>query len=187
MVAAGHRPRRPRARPGRRGAARRPDGHPEPAGPGRDRGRPARRPVRRRRAGRTGRPGARRRRARRDRLRHRDGRLRRRARGEFAVLTALGAPRRALTRTVPAQQAVLGVLGLTTGLALGALLVRLVVPLAVLTPQARRPVPAVVVQLPPGQVAVLAAVVCLALLVPAVLTGRRHAEAAARLRHLEDM
>ncbi|MFC6598662.1 FtsX-like permease family protein [Kitasatospora paranensis] len=107
--------------------------------------------------------------------------------GEFAVLTALGAPRRALTRTVPAQQAVLGVLGLTTGLALGALLVRLVVPLAVLTPQARRPVPAVVVQLPPGQVAVLAAVVCLALLVPAVLTGRRHAEAAARLRHLEDM
>lgn len=107
--------------------------------------------------------------------------------GEFAVLTALGAPRRALHRTVPAQQAVLGAIGLTTGLALGALLVRLVVPLAVLTPQARRPVPAVVVQLPLGQVALLAAVVCLALLVPAVLTGRRHAEAAARLRHLEDM
>ncbi|RKE16900.1 FtsX-like permease family protein [Streptomyces sp. TLI_171] len=107
--------------------------------------------------------------------------------GEFAVLMALGSPRRVLLRTVAAEQGVLALLGLGTGLLLGALLVHLVVPLVVLTPAARRPLPEVLVRLPLDQVSLLAVVVAAALVVPALLAGRRNRDLTARLRHVEEM
>ncbi|GAA2743862.1 FtsX-like permease family protein [Kitasatospora cinereorecta] len=106
---------------------------------------------------------------------------------EFAVLMALGAPRRRLVRTVAAEQGVLALLGLGVGLGLGTLLVHLVVPLLVLTPAARPPVPEVLVRLPFGQVAALAAAIATALVLPALLAGRRHRDLTARLRHVEEM
>ena len=65
-----------------------------------------------------------------------------RARGdEFALLRALGAPRRQLARLVAAEQGILVALALVVGLALGAVLTRAVMPLIVLTSGASRPVP----------------------------------------------
>uniref|UniRef100_UPI003C7C52CB FtsX-like permease family protein n=1 Tax=Streptomyces sp. rh45 TaxID=3028726 RepID=UPI003C7C52CB len=105
---------------------------------------------------------------------------------EFAVLRALGAPRRRLARMTAAEQGVLIALALLIGLALGAVLTRAVVPLVVLTGQAARPVPDVLVMLPAGQVAVLlASVAALPLLIVAVLTLRR-GDPAVSLRHQGD-
>ncbi|WP_322985196.1 FtsX-like permease family protein [Streptomyces sp. S584] len=105
---------------------------------------------------------------------------------EFAVLRALGAPRRRLARTAAAEQGVLITLALLIGLALGAVLTRAVVPLVVLTGQATRPVPDVLVLLPGGQVAVLlASVAALPLLIVAAVTLRR-ADPAVSLRHQGD-
>ncbi len=74
---------------------------------------------------------------------------------EFAVLRALGAPRRQLARMIAAEQGVLITIALLVGAALGTVLTRAVVPLIVLTGQAAQPVPSVSVQLPalPGRVA----------------------------------
>ncbi|MFF4249430.1 FtsX-like permease family protein [Streptomyces sp. NPDC001822] len=105
---------------------------------------------------------------------------------EFAVLRALGAPRRRLARMLAAEQGVLIALALLIGLALGAALTRAVVPLVVLTGQAARPVPDVLVLLPAGQVAVLlASVAALPLLFVAAITLRR-ADPAVSLRHQGD-
>jgi hypothetical protein len=93
---------------------------------------------------------------------------------EFAVLRALGAPRRRLARAVALEQSVLVVLALLVGALLGAVLTRAVIPLIVLTDEATRPVPTVLVQLPLAQAAVLLAAVALApLLVTAALALRR--------------
>ncbi|MFE1443453.1 FtsX-like permease family protein [Streptomyces sp. NPDC058739] len=101
---------------------------------------------------------------------------------EFAVLRALGAGRRRLARTIAVEQGVLVGLALFVGTALGTVLTRAVVPLIVLTSQATRPVPALLVELPPGRVALLlAAVVVTPLLVTAVLALRR-ADPATALR-----
>ncbi|WP_457307225.1 FtsX-like permease family protein, partial [Polaromonas sp. P5_E6] len=64
---------------------------------------------------------------------------------EFAVLRALGTPRRQLARMTAAEQGVLITIGLLVGAALGALLTRAVVPLIVLTGQAAQPVPPVLI------------------------------------------
>ncbi|MFI8008514.1 FtsX-like permease family protein, partial [Streptomyces sp. NPDC086010] len=105
---------------------------------------------------------------------------------EFAVLRALGAPRRRLARMMAAEQGVLITLALLIGLALGAVLTRAVVPLVVLTGQAARPVPDVLVLLPAGQVAVLlVSVAALPLLFVAAITLRR-ADPAVSLRHQGD-
>lgn len=105
---------------------------------------------------------------------------------EFAVLRALGAPRRRLARMIAAEQGVLIAIGLLVGAVLGALLTRAVVPLVVLTGQAARPVPDVSVNLPAGQVAVLlAAFAALPLLIVAVLALRR-TDPAVSLRHQGD-
>ncbi|WP_069172831.1 ABC transporter permease [Streptomyces griseus] len=105
---------------------------------------------------------------------------------EFAVLRALGASRRGLARMLAAEQGVLIALALLIGLALGAVLTRAVVPLVVLTGQAARPVPDVLVLLPAGQVAVLlASVAALPLLIVAAVTLRR-ADPAVSLRHQGD-
>ncbi|WP_418957100.1 FtsX-like permease family protein [Streptomyces tritici] len=101
------------------------------------------------------------------------GSVRERA-GEFGLLRALGAPRRQLARLIAAEQGLLVALGLLVGLALGTVLTRAVVPLVLLTPQAARPVPPVLVELPPGQVAVLlAAVAAVPVLIVAAIALRR--------------
>lgn len=101
------------------------------------------------------------------------GSLRERA-DEFAVLRALGAPRRQLARLIAAEQGVLVAVALTAGVALGTVLTRAVIPLIVLTPQASRPVPEVLVELPVAPVALLlAAVTVTPLAVTAVLAARR--------------
>ncbi|MGX1914639.1 FtsX-like permease family protein [Streptomyces phaeochromogenes] len=98
--------------------------------------------------------------------------------GEFALLRALGAPRRQLARLVAAEQGVLMALALVVGVALGAVLTRAVIPLIVLTSGASRPVPEVLVELPLGQVVfLLAAVVVAPLAVTAVLALRREGTA----------
>jgi hypothetical protein len=101
---------------------------------------------------------------------------------EFAVLRALGAPRRRLARMLAAEQGVLVAVALAAGAALGTVLARAVIPLIVLTGQATKPVPTVLVDLPLTRVAVLlAAVAAGPLLVTAALTLRR-AEPAVSLR-----
>ncbi|WP_371495922.1 ABC transporter permease [Kitasatospora sp. NBC_00374] len=105
---------------------------------------------------------------------------------ESAVLLALGAPRRRLARTAVAEQAVLVGLGTALGLGLGTLIAHLVVPLVVLTPAAGRPVPEVLVDLPAGPTALLAAAIAAGPLLSAFLGGRRHRDLAARLRFVEE-
>ncbi|MBZ6255662.1 FtsX-like permease family protein [Streptomyces olivaceus] len=101
-------------------------------------------------------------------------------RAEFAVLRALGAPRRRLARTVAVEQGVLLALALLVGAALGTVLARAVIPLIVLTPQAAHPVPDVLVALPAARVAFLLAAVALPpLLVTAALALGRGDPAAA--------
>ncbi|MFS4105817.1 FtsX-like permease family protein [Streptomyces sp. PD-S100-1] len=101
---------------------------------------------------------------------------------EFAVLRALGAPRRQLARMLAAEQGVLVAVALAAGVALGSVLARAVIPLIVLTGQAAKPVPEVLVDLPPAPVALLLAGVAAGpLLVTAVLTVRR-ADPAVSLR-----
>ncbi|MCK7626821.1 hypothetical protein MUU72_27600 [Streptomyces sp. RS10V-4] len=70
-----------------------------------------------------------------------------------------------------AEQGVLIALALAVGTALGTVLTHAVVPLVVLTQDAGRPVPPVLVELPPGQVAALLAAVAALPLLTAALTG----------------
>ncbi|MER7578694.1 ABC transporter permease [Kitasatospora sp. NPDC097691] len=106
---------------------------------------------------------------------------------DSALLLALGAPRKQVTRTVAAEQALLVGLGGTVGLALGALLVHLIVPFVVLTPAARRPMPEALIELPVGQALLFAAAIAVAPLLSAFLIGRRRRDVANRLRHVEEM
>jgi hypothetical protein len=106
---------------------------------------------------------------------------------EFALLRALGAPRRQLARMVAAEQGVLVALALVVGVVLGAVLTRAVLPLIVLTSRATRPVPEVLVQLPLGRVAfLLAALVVAPLIVTGVLVLRR-GDSASSLRSLRSL
>ncbi|MGX1837587.1 FtsX-like permease family protein [Streptomyces diastaticus] len=102
---------------------------------------------------------------------------------ELSVLRALGAPRRQLARLIAIEQAVLIGVALLVGPLLGAVLARAVVPLVVLTGEATRPLPDVLVELPAGQVAVLlAGVVAVPLLIVAALALRR-GDPTVTLRH----
>ncbi|MFI8893044.1 FtsX-like permease family protein [Streptomyces paradoxus] len=102
---------------------------------------------------------------------------------EFAVLRALGAPRRDLARLVATEQSLLIGAGLLAGLGLGTVLTRAVVPLIVLTSGAARPLPPVLVELPVPQVALLLAGVAAPLLLITVVAALRRAEPAVALRH----
>ncbi|MGA5064817.1 FtsX-like permease family protein [Streptomyces exfoliatus] len=105
---------------------------------------------------------------------------------EFGVLRALGTPRRRLARLIAAEQGLLIGIGLLVGGGLGTLLARAVVPLVVLTGQAARPVPPVLVELPLGQVALLlAGVAALPLAIVAVI-ALRPADPVVTLRHQGD-
>ncbi|MET8749951.1 FtsX-like permease family protein [Streptomyces sp. NPDC004667] len=109
---------------------------------------------------------------------------------EHAILSALGASRPRLTGTAAAEACLLVGLGTAVGVGLGAAIVHLVVPLTVLTPAARRPVPGVVVDLPTTQTLLLALAVAAVPLLSAVLGGRggrTNRGAAARLRYVEEM
>ncbi|MFI1221457.1 MULTISPECIES: FtsX-like permease family protein [unclassified Streptomyces] len=111
---------------------------------------------------------------------------RRERRAELGVLRALGAPRRQLARMIAAEQGVLIALALLIGLGIGTVLTRAVVPLIVLTGQADRPVPPVLVELPVGQVAaLLAGVAALPLVIVATMALRR-GDPAVTLRHQGD-
>ncbi|WP_336114393.1 FtsX-like permease family protein [Streptomyces sp. PTD9-10] len=101
---------------------------------------------------------------------------------DFAVLRALGAPHRRLARTVAAEQAVLVGLALAVGVALGTVLARGVLPLIVLTGDATRPVPDLLVQLPADRVVLLLAAVAVAPLVVAATATVRRADPARALR-----
>ncbi|MEU9759713.1 ABC transporter permease [Streptomyces sp. NPDC047985] len=93
---------------------------------------------------------------------------------EFAILRALGAPRRRLARAVVAEQGVLVALALAVGTGLGIALTRAVLPLIVLTGEAARPVPALLVELPPLRVAaLLTAVAAVPVVVVALLAARQ--------------
>lgn len=109
---------------------------------------------------------------------------------ESAILRALGAPRRGLARAAAAEGLVLVALGTAVGLAVGAAIVHLTVPLMVLTPAAQRPVPEVLVDLPGVRTLLLAAAIAAVPLLAAVLGGRGDRTsrgAAARLRHVEEI
>ncbi|GGS99003.1 MULTISPECIES: FtsX-like permease family protein [Streptomyces] len=107
---------------------------------------------------------------------------------EFGVLQALGASRRKLAGTAAAEGCLLVGLGSAVGAGLGAVIVHLVVPLLVLTPAGRRPVPEVLVDLPTGATLLLVAAVAAAPLLSAVLASRGgRADPAARLRHVEEL
>ncbi|WP_405993244.1 FtsX-like permease family protein [Streptomyces sp. NBC_00986] len=101
---------------------------------------------------------------------------------EFAVLRALGASRRQLARMIAAEQGVLVALALVVGVALGALLTRAVIPLIVLTAQATRPVPGVLVQLPVANVALLLVAVAVTPLIVTTTLALRRADPATSLR-----
>ncbi|MFD5468705.1 FtsX-like permease family protein [Kitasatospora sp. NPDC127059] len=106
---------------------------------------------------------------------------------DSALLLALGAPRKQVSRTVAAEQALLVGLGGVVGLVLGTLLVHLIVPFVVLTPAARRPMPEALIELPVGQALLFAAAIAVAPLLSAFLIGRRRRDVASRLRHVEEM
>ncbi|MFD6168322.1 FtsX-like permease family protein [Streptomyces coeruleorubidus] len=102
---------------------------------------------------------------------------------EFAVLRALGTPRRDLARLVATEQSLLIGAGLLAGLGLGTVLTRAVVPLIVLTSDAARPVPPVLVELPVSRVVLLLAGVAAPLLLITAASALRRAEPVAALRH----
>ncbi|MFD4560131.1 FtsX-like permease family protein [Streptomyces sp. NPDC058469] len=101
---------------------------------------------------------------------------------EFAVLRALGAPRRQLARMIAAEQGVLVALALVVGVALGTVLTRAVIPLIVLTARATRPVPRVLVELPVPRVALLLVTVALTPLIVTATLAFRRADPATSLR-----
>jgi hypothetical protein len=101
---------------------------------------------------------------------------------EFAVLRALGAPRRKLARMIAAEQGLLVLVSLAVGVGLGALLTRLVTPLIVLTAQATQPVPSLVVDMPVGRLTQLLAVVLVAPVLVVLATAVRRGDPAAALR-----
>ncbi|QDY79506.1 FtsX-like permease family protein [Streptomyces qinzhouensis] len=111
------------------------------------------------------------------------GALRERS-SEFAVLRALGAPRRLPARLLAVEQSLLIGLGLLIGAGIGTVLTRAVVPLIVLTGGAARPVPEVLVELPVGRVVLLLVGVAAApvLIVAALMLRRTEPAAALRVQ-----
>ncbi|WUD71321.1 ABC transporter permease [Streptomyces sp. NBC_00510] len=92
---------------------------------------------------------------------------------EFALLRALGTPRKSLARVIAAEQGLLVLTAVGVGALLGGALTRSIVPLIVLTARADSPVPEVRVELPAVPLLeLLAAVAVLPLLAVAVAALR---------------
>ncbi|MEV7420187.1 ABC transporter permease [Streptomyces sp. NPDC089919] len=105
---------------------------------------------------------------------------------ELAVLRALGASRRRLATLAAAEHGLLVLVGVLAGLGIGTLLTRAVVPLLVLTGQAARPLPQVLVELPWSHLALLLAGVAAVPLLTAAALALRHAGPAPSLRDQGD-
>jgi hypothetical protein len=101
---------------------------------------------------------------------------------DLALLAALGATRRQLTRLLCLEQAALGVPAAVAGLVLGLALARLVVPAVTLTATGAHPQPAVLVQVPLALPAAVALVTAAVPVVIAALGPARRAGLAARTR-----
>ncbi|MDX2819486.1 ABC transporter permease, partial [Streptomyces sp. PA03-5A] len=101
---------------------------------------------------------------------------------EFAMLRALGTPRRWLARVIAAEQGLLVLVAVGVGVVLGGLLTRQVVPLIVLTARAASPVPEVRVELPSGPLVVLLIAVTVLPLLGVMLTAWRSVDPAQALR-----
>ncbi|MFB7285696.1 FtsX-like permease family protein [Actinacidiphila glaucinigra] len=101
---------------------------------------------------------------------------------EFAMLRALGTPRRWLARVIAAEQGLLVLVAVGVGAVLGGLLTRLVVPLIILTAHAENPVPEVRVELPSGPLVLLLITVTVLPLLGVMLTAWRSADPAQALR-----
>ncbi|MER6155730.1 ABC transporter permease [Streptomyces sp. NPDC001868] len=102
--------------------------------------------------------------------------------GEFAVLRALGTPRRRLARLVAVEHGVLVALALLVGTALGTVLTHALVPLVVLTGQATRPLPPVLVELPLLRLAALLAALAAGPALVTVALALRRAKPVTTLR-----
>ncbi|MDW4907303.1 ABC transporter permease [Streptomyces sp. ADMS] len=102
--------------------------------------------------------------------------------GEFAVLRALGTPRRRLARLVAVEHGVLVALALLVGTALGTVLTYALVPLVVLTGQATRPLPPVLVELPLLRLAALLAALAAGPALVTVALALRRAKPVTTLR-----
>ncbi|MEU4096482.1 ABC transporter permease [Streptomyces sp. NPDC026673] len=101
---------------------------------------------------------------------------------EFAMLRALGTPRRWLARVIAAEQGLLILVAVGVGAVLGGLLTRLVVPLIILTSHAENPIPGVRVELPSGPLVLLLITVTALPLLGVTLTAWRSADPAQALR-----
>jgi FtsX-like permease family len=101
---------------------------------------------------------------------------------DLALLAALGATRRQLTRLLCLEQAALGIPAAVAGLVLGGVLARLVVPAVTLTATGAHPQPAVLVQVPLAGPAAVALVIAAVPVVIAALGPARRAGLAARTR-----
>lgn len=106
---------------------------------------------------------------------------------ELARLQALGASRPSLVRSVMVEHVILGTLGLVAGLALGALLARVVAPLVTVSATGGRPVPQVVVHWPwPTQLALATLLVLLVGTAVALTTNLLLRRASGELLRLGD-
>ena len=93
---------------------------------------------------------------------------------DMALLAALGATKRQLTRLMCLEQAAIAIPAAVAGLLLGALLARLVVPAVTLTATGTHPQPPVLVQLPVAVPAAVALIMAVApVLIAAAGSGRR--------------
>jgi FtsX-like permease family len=101
---------------------------------------------------------------------------------DMALLAALGATRRQLTRLLCLEQALLGVPAAAAGLILGTLLARLVVPAVTLTATGGHPQPSVLVQIPVAWPAAAALVTAAVPVILAALGPGRRTGLAARTR-----
>ncbi len=93
-------------------------------------------------------------------------------RPELALLDALGMPRRQLRRMLRTEQILLTVPSAAAGLALGAVLAHLIVPALTLTPTGGVPALPVIVGVPWGVAAAMAAIIAAFPVIVAPLTGR---------------
>jgi hypothetical protein len=101
---------------------------------------------------------------------------------DLALLAALGATRRQLTRLLCLEQAVLGIPAVMAGLVLGVLLARLVVPAVTLTTAGGHPQPPLLVQVPVAWPVAVALVIAAVPVILAAFGPGRRAGLAARTR-----
>jgi len=103
---------------------------------------------------------------------------------ELAQLRAIGLTRRGLVALVGAESLLLCVLGIVFGVSIGLVLASLVAPLVAVSPDGSPPIPAILLEVPVGSIAVLAAgmVAVLALVVLVVAVAQRRTRPADLLR-----